>query len=236
MSRSDWIAVIGILIAIIFGIPSVPSFAAGNLALGFVSILLFLVILALTGFLFWFVALPPWTIISHHMRVELLDPDGKDAIARKTIRLRANHGGIQHYAHRNISCDGMLTFEVDSNVSAASHVVEAGDHRVTVAFPNQIGRFKTAATWIEFKLKDTFPADTEGVIVLVDQPIKSLTIEVIYPKDRLPHSGSVRVLYRYSGKEEELSPPEIVDRQVIWTRSRRFRAIPYGEYEISWRW
>ena len=156
MSRSDWLAIAGIALTLIFGIPSIRYFTQGNRALGGLSLFLTFVILALTVYFYWLSRLPPYTVISSHLKVEILNPAGNTARIRKTVVLRPNHHGLEHYAHRNISYDGTATFRVNPEVTLVEHHVAAGDHFIYVRFPHQLRRFSHVSTWLEADQTDTF--------------------------------------------------------------------------------
>jgi hypothetical protein len=234
MQRGDWWALIGIIVAIVLGIPSVPLFAQGNIVLASVALILFMVLLGLTYYTYWIGRLPPWTVMAFHFHAEILDTAGRTARARKTVKLRANHPGLEYYTHRNISADGTVTFQVDGDVTLESQQVIGGDYVVRVRFPTQIKRWSQVNTWLEETCTGTFTTTSEGIIGLVDLPMKRITLEVTLPADR--PSRSARVIYRYSGKEEELDPPTVNGNRLVWTRGYRFRELPFGEYELRWSW
>jgi len=234
MSRADIIGILGILLTLILGIPSIPLFAQGNLALGALTLILALIILGLTGYFHYLSRLPPFTILSHHFNVEILDTEGKQARARKTITIRPNHPGQDHYAHRSFTFDGTVNFRVDPGVRIASQYVAAGDHFVYVRFPSQLKRFKAVTTWIELDCTNSFTSPNEGVLLTVDQPIKVATIEITLPTPKQPQN--VRTIYRYSGKEEEMPKPEVRGQRICWTRSPKWGGLSYGQYEVSWDW
>jgi hypothetical protein len=237
VSRSDVIGLIGVILTIVFGIPAVPLFAEGNIALGVLTIALALIILALTGYVYWRLELPPYTILTHESRIEILDAQGRRAAARKTIALRPNYRGADHYTHRNISCDGAVEFAVDPGVVLVQQQRAAGDYFVTVRFPHQLPCFRKAPpTWIEMLFTDAFLGNNESFSLLVDQPIKMASIEVLFPAARHPVPGSVRAVYRYSGHEEELAPPQLAGNRITMLLARKYRLLRYGEYEVMWRW
>lgn len=236
MQRADWLAIAGFVLTIIFGLPSIAFFQQGNRSLGAVAIFLALLTAGLTLYIYRTITRPPWTVLSHHTRAEIRDRDGEIAVVRKTVRLSPNHPGLQHYTHRNISCDGSAVFTVDSGVRVVTQTVEAGDYHLTVEFPSQLRRFHPVTTWLEATLTAAFTGNREAVILLVDQPIRTATLEILLPEHRPPQAGTVRAVYRYSGKDEKLPPPEVVGSGIVWTRTHRFRCLPFGEYEVSWRW
>ncbi len=238
MSRSDCFAIGGIVLGVISLIPAVPLFSSGNAALGALAVLLAVIILGFTLY-FWLTSkLPPYTVLRHESHIEIADRTGRRASARKTLSLRPNHRGLQFYTHRNISTDGQgVTFTVDPGVTLVQQERHAGDHFVTIRFPTQLRRMSRAPlTWLEIICTDAFMADRESFTLLVDQPIKSVRVEVVLPQDRPPHPDSVRLVYRYSGSEEELERPEIITNRIAWERAHRYRCLRYGEYQLSWRW
>jgi hypothetical protein len=236
MTRADWLGVAGLLVSIILGLPSFSLFARGDRALGIAAIILAGIVLALTWAIRWILQLPPWTIMRHRTRIEVLDPGGKQAVATKTLLLRPNHGGLQHYTHRNISGEGTPVFAVDPAVVLLKQQRSAGDYFVTVEFPHQLRRFEKVTTWLEMRFADAYCGDPENFTLLVDQPMREVSIEVILPESRHPHSDSVMLLYRYSGKEEQLEKPQVQGRTISWTRVHKWRGLPPGEYEIRWNW
>lgn len=233
MSRSDWLAILGIILTVIFGIPTIPLFAKGNIALGFLVLVLFLVTLALTLYHIWKSRLPPYTILCHHGRVDIQDDGGKTALYRKTLTLRPNHPGLEHYTHRNLSADGTLTdFRVNPEVLLENQGVRAGDYYVSIRFFNQLPRGRPVTTWLEATCRDCFTKQREGFIVFVDQPTRAAKVEVVLP--RKPYD--VRAIFRYSGRDQELEAPAITGNSIVWERSQRFMNLPFGEYEVSWSW
>lgn len=234
MTRADWLVLGGVLLFALSVASSVPTLARGSVLLGLIHLVVGLAILSLSIYAYKTLSYPPFTIISHHLLVEILDPLGADARIRKTITLRPNHSGLDHYAHRNISSDGTLTFLVDPNVTMVSHQVVGGDHLVYVRFPYHLRRGQHYQTWLEALCKDAFTSNPEFATLLVDQPIKSATIEIVLPPQRPPQT--VRAVYRYSGLERELPSPEVHENRIIWQRSTNFVGIPPGEYEVRWTW
>jgi hypothetical protein len=234
MSRSDWLAVLGIVLAVVFGIPTVRFFQQGDRALGALTLIVTLIAFCLSLYIVWESRLPAFTVVACHLRLEVYDQAGKTARLRKTVVIRPNHRGLDHYAHRNISADGTVAFTTDPNVVLVDHKVSAGDHSVYVRFPHQLRPFTPVTTWIEVDCRDTFATAPEGVILLVDSPIKKGSIEITLPVVRPPRGS--RAFYRASGKEEELPPPEIMGHQSTWSRSHRLFGLPYGEYEVTWDW
>lgn len=234
MSFVDWLAILGIILALVFGIPTIPLFASGNIALGSLALILALVVIGLTIYLWWLSTCSPYTIISYMMKVDILDTTGKNALVKKTITLRPNQRGLDHYTHRNISADGNVTFAVDPGVTVARNQISGGDHHVEVRFPHQLHFFKHVTTWIQISCVDTFLNNTESAVLLVDMPIKSAIIDISFPAGRPPQN--TKVIYRYSGMEKELPPPTVSGNQITWQYSRRPRSLPYGEHQVSCDW
>jgi hypothetical protein len=238
MSLADALAIAGLILTIIFGLPVIPLFAKGNAFLAAVAAILALISLSLTAIIYRLLSLPPWSIVVNHTRLEVLDHDGHTARVRKTMTIRANEGGLEHYTYRNISCDGAITeVRVDPNVRMERHERTAGDHFVTVRFPHQVGKYKTVTTWLEFDLTDAFTSERESFVLQVDQRTHNAEVEIVLPATRPPRAGSLVAAYRYSGREEELEPPEVVGAQIKWSRKpMRMRRLALGEYAISWSW
>jgi hypothetical protein len=236
VSRSDVLAIIGLVLTVVLGIPAIPLFAKGNAALGALSGLLALVCFALTISMFWWARLPPWTIMSHNLIIDIRDIAGKSTCARKTVKLRSNHPGNKWYIHRNISFDGNVSrdVKVGPDVSVVKLEPWAGDFNVTVEFPTTLRIFESRETWLELEFQNAFsPSRRESVALLVDQPIKAATIQINLPSGVSPIDA--RTIYRSSGREEEVDPPIAQGHQLTWTR-RRWRGLRSGEYEISWKW
>jgi hypothetical protein len=236
VSRSDVLAIVGLVLTVVFGIPAIPLFAKGNAALGALSSFLALACLVLTVGILWWARLPPWTIMSHNLSVDIRDAAGKSTCARKTIKLRSNHPGNKWYIHRNISFDGDASqnVKVGPDVSVVKVEPWAGDFNVTVEFPTTLRIFESRETWLEMEFRNAFaPSRRESVALLVDQPIKAATIQISLPDGVNPIDA--RTIYRSSGREEEVDPPISQGRQLTWMQSR-WRGLRYGEYEISWKW
>ena len=239
MSRADWQFAVGVLLALIFGIPSIPLFAKGNTALGVLTLLLAIIILGLTVYFSSLLRLPPYTVLEHHSHIEVLDASGREARVRKTIVLRPNHRGQKYFTHRDISSDGTdITFTVDPAVAIVKQSKSAGDYHVTIEFPHLLRRMRAApATWLEMTCTGAFTKNLESVTLQVDQPLKRATIEIVLPHQRPPNLDSVKLVYRYSGNEEEQAKPEVNGNRIRWERRAKwFRSLRFGEYEISWRW
>lgn len=237
MTRPDWIGIAGIILTLIFGIPSIPAFSQGNIALGAVILVLAAVMFGLTVYAYWLLTRSPYTVMTNDTRIEILDASGENTRLRKNITLVPNHSGHEHYTYRNFSCDGTIEdVRVDPAVTLIDRHVSAGDHFITVRFSHQLPRFRPISTWIEFDLKDCFTGNAESCITIIDQPTKAATIDVLFPDQRLPHAGSVKAIYHYSGKDEELPRPSIAGSQITWKLSNRVRNLRYGEYEIMWNW
>lgn len=233
MTRADIIAIIGVVISIL-GL--IGAWISESVALAILSIALFLVIIIIVGAYTIYLNLPPWTILKHQLDMELLDEKGERAVATKTLKLRASHGSIKHYIHRNISCDGSVEFSVDPDVEIIHQEREAGDYNVTVEFPHHISRLRSVNTWIKFDFKNSFPANKESNTILIDQPTRSLEIGATFPENRLPHQGTVKIIRRQSGAEKEMAVLELVGNSVSWSTKRRLFGIPNGEYILCWRW
>ena len=234
MWRSEWTLVAGLTVTILLALVSVPVFLQGQQGFGLLALILALLLLAATNYLYRLAALPPYTILNTHTLIQILDP--VHARWRKTITLRANQEDLQHYVHRNLSADGIVheDFRVDPEATLVHQHRLAGDYNLTVHFTKPLRRFSKIVTWIEADLEGTFEGTSEAVILLVDQPIKSATIEIVFPPQRLPIAS--RMIYRYSGREEELKGPRIDGNRIIWAYSVRFGSIRYGAYEARWDW
>ena len=227
MSRGEWISVAGIGVGLFFALP--------KYAPEYLPVALVLVILSVIAYTFWMSGLPPYTVLSHHFNIEIVDPEGREARARKTVTLRPNHPGQDHYAHRDFTLDGSITdIRTDPGVKIVEQYKAAGDHTIYVKFPSHLRRFKPVETWIELDCVDTFTSPNEGAILTIDQPLKKATIEITLPAQKQPRNA--RAIKRYSGKDEELSAPKVMGQRISWSLSRRFRGLPYGQYEVSWDW
>lgn len=233
MTRADIIAITGVVISIL-GL--IGSWISESVALAIWSIALCLVIIIIVGAYTIHLSVPPWTILKHQSELELQDEKGERAIVTKTLKLRASHGSIKHYIHRNISCDGSVEFSVDPNVEIIHQEREAGDHNVTVEFPHHIGRLRSVDTWIKSDLKNTFLANKESITILIDQPTKSLYLRVTFPETRLPHQGTVKIIRRQPGAEKQMAVLDLDGNSVSWSTTRRLFGIPNGEYILCWLW
>lgn len=235
MTRSDWLAVAGIGLSILFGVPTVPFLLHGSPGLAFIALLLAAGVALLTIYLYWYSGLPPWTVLSHHAVLEIRDKDGKTATWRKTLKLRCNYGQLQHYRHRGFVCDGTAgSFRVDPNAKIIQQIHPANIIEVTVEFPGQVKRFGEVTTWLETDCTDTFLDNPEWLTLTVEEPVKSAMMEVLLPSSRPPVSA--KAFYRYAGLEQELPDPQIANNRITWTRTRMLRPIPYGQYKLLWNW
>jgi hypothetical protein len=236
VSRADWLAIVGIIISIALGIPSVPALAQGNLALGLVTLLFALIILGLTIYMYWSSQLPPYTIFCSRNNLTIHDPEGKSATLRQTITIRANHHGLEHYVYRNMSFDGSMSdIKVGPNVTLSYQGGAAGDHNFEVRFPRQLRRFERVTIWYEVTFADSFPSKSEAFVLQIDNPTKEAIIEIFLPKETPPRD--VIAIYVGSGRRVELGDRPIVDSdQISWQRAYKVRHLPYGDYEFRWNW
>ena len=147
--------------------------------------------------------------------------------------LRANHRGVDHYIHRNFSCDGVPRFTLDPNVELVKQDVEAGDHVLTVQFHHPIRCFRKVTTWFEATLDDAFIGSRERLILLIDQKVREVGVEIIFPNDRLPRS--LNAFYRRGGMDEPLPPPELKGDRISLKHRALYR-LPYGEIQVVWTW
>lgn len=237
MARPDWIGVGGIVLALIFGVPSVSVLVQGDLALGAVTLLLAFVILGLTIYIYKTSTASPYTILKNSTHVEIGDDLGKTALLRKSLSLRPNHSGQQFFTYRNISCDGDLAnVRVDPKVELVKHEVQGGDDHITVRFSNHLQKFKPVETWIEVDLRDCFIKDNEGGVVVIDQPTKSVHMDFVFPDNRIPNAAAFTATYRSNGLDEPLNAPVLNGNQASWSFSRRMRNLKGGEYAVMWQW
>jgi len=233
MTRADLFAW-GTLVISVLGL--IGALYSGSIALAILSIILLITILIIVSTYTISRNLPPWTVMKNNSELIFEGEKGERAVVTKNLDLRANHGAIKHYIHRNISTDGNVKFSVDPNVKIINKEREAGDYVVTVEFPNHISRLRTANTWIKFHLENSFPADRESITINIDQPTRNLTVRVVFPKDRLPKTGTIKMIHRQSGSEKEVASLNLDDHSVAWFIKRRLFGIPNGEYVLFWQW
>lgn len=237
MSRPDAWAAAGVVLTLIFGIPSIPIFAQGNAALGAAAVVLAVVVLGLTVYNYTTVTRPPFTILSNLMDVQLNDDAGKLATVLKKKTIRPNHRGLNTYIHRNLSCDGSISGPtVDPDVIVIAHEKAAGDYFTTIRFPHQLARFESVETWIRFDLTDAFLNQNETAGLQVDEPTRSISICLHFNGQRQPDATSLKAIYRSGGRDVELPKPQISNGHINWTFARRWGRLPPGEYEVMWRW
>lgn len=213
------------------------SFFTETTVFAILGILLLIVIISLVIYHSYDVNRPPWTILHHKFTMEITKEDGSEAVAEKSIEVRANHRSLQYFTHRNIGGDGSESdFESDDESSIIDDSSRAGDRQITVKFPNQIGRGKSVQTSLKYKLLDSFPSDFEGIITIIDRPMRELSIVIKFPNDRQPVPGTVGMIRRSMGNEDEVSLPRVNGNTVTWSESHWFRTVKNGDYELSWRW
>lgn len=234
MSVSDWLTLGALVATVAFGILGLQHIRSPDP----VFVGLAVVSLLFAAATYWHSNRPPFTVLDKKYDVVIDDPQGTSATFRKAVELRPNHGHLQQYTHRNLTCDGAFEdIRVNGRVERMPVREIAGDTHVPVRFPYALPRFKTTQTWIETDLTDAFTSPRERAILLVDEPTKRLQVCIDLPEDR--SAREVWAVYRYSGDEEELHDP-VIDKdrnEISWEHSRSWgRTLPNGEYEIGWLW
>jgi len=234
MLKSDWLTVASLVIGLL-GLYASSTTGSGILLV--LSIFILVSFLVLVFYTLWRFNLPSWTVIGRRFELEIMDREGKLAHVIKTHEIRANHSGLIHYRHRNLSCDGVAAnFQPDSISKIITSEKEAGDYNITIAFKHQIERWKSTLTSIEFDFVDSFTDDNEYLIALVPDRSRWLEMEVKFPENRLPKQGTVKMHLLSAGSEAELDPPEVKDRVIKWSIRKRVWNLPTGEYALSWDW
>lgn len=235
MNKSEWLAGASLVVGLI---SLTRSLTTGNITLLCISIVLLVAFVVLLTYIIWRLHLSPWTVIGRTFKVEIMDKEGEKAVWKKIHEIRANHRGNKHYEHRNISCNGSIEkFESDPETRIVDQTIEAGDYKVTVEFDHQIPRGGKIKTWLDIYLDKSYPQKNEFIIALVDKKTQYLEMEIRFPDDRKPKPDTVKMHYMTSGTEIELSPPQMVnDNVVTWSKHRKWRKLPSGEYRLNWHW
>lgn len=238
MTRSDWIGIAGLLVALAFGAPPLLTLLSGEglTAWAAVALTLATLLLIATLFIMVFLRSPNWSVQESRVHVDIGDPAGRFATFRKELVLRANRPGLDTYIHRSISANGSLDFEVDGGVELVKTDEAAHDYSITVRFPHQSRIFETHRTWLKVECVDSFTKSREGYTLQIDYPLKAAFVKIQFPSERKPR----RVLgtYRNSGHRSRLRGV-VFDEEtgvVSWERRSLFGSLPQGDYEFEWVW
>lgn len=242
MSRSDLLTLIGIIVAIIVGIPSfLLLFLTEQQLIGTLILVFALIIIADLLYYFYDVRRPDFTIISYHKKLKILERDGTHARITLHQKLRANHKGLSEFIYRNIRADGEIrNFLVATGPyeKGAGNPVEArkaaGDYIVRQSFPYRLRKWGSIEITLIFELFNSFRGPhREWTGYVVDYKTKVAKIEVYLPSDRpcLSAGGYCRT----GAQQSEIEAPAISDRNVkiVWEHRN---LQPPSNYIIKWNW
>lgn len=238
MSRSDWLALVGLYLALLFGVPSLTITLADKTT----AVVSFFAVVGITlfavGVLFlWQRRSSPWTIVRHEWTITINDVGGRTAVWKKRLLLRSNHlfNPQSVYRHREISLDGALG---DLGVEGAKIVStgrEAGDYFVEVEFPRAVGFWRRVDTSLSVGLIDCFLDDEESVSLIANLPIRSAAIQVIFPSQRLPSMH--QAFYEDAGRRKEvIEGVQVGHRAISWECPAGLFGLKRGNYTIRWMW
>ena len=235
-SRGEIIGIVGICVTLLVGIPAaIALFVGGDVGLAVLTLLLGITLIVVLSLVVYSLHLPNWTVKQRTDVMWIQDTGGVKAVFRKTLQLRANRRGLEHYIHRNIGGDGSTSgYRTERTTKIIQTENEAKNTAITVKFLTAPAWHQVIETYLELDCDQMFTGAEEGLVMHVDQPICRARAEVHFPEGRYP-TGAI-LLYRYN-ESKQLHDPTITDGRVIWeSRARWFGKLPFGSYTLRWWW
>lgn len=234
MQKGEYIALCGILLGVIVGVPSLANilFSQSAAQVVFLS-LLALVVLAGATILLWLYRSSPWSVVRNETVVTIKDADGRSATLRKRILLRSNRSKQRTFRHRNISLDGVLG-DVTSSHSIASVGKEGGEHFFEVDFERDVGFLGKVETELVLPLSNCFCEAEENVVLQPDLPIKEAILRVEFPASRT--AIMAEGYFETAGRRTLVESFHQGGRQIYWRYPSGFLGLKRGRYILHWRW
>jgi len=224
------------ILGIILALPSIIAlFCSPYRATAILGLILGLAIIAFVIIFKWYSSRPPWSIIEYHKILKIKTRSGRTAQITMINKIRANHGGLTEFIHRNIRSDGQIkNFRFGSNPVPVSDITtEAQEFIVHERFAREAHRGEILSSHLTFDLIDSYKEAHNFTGHVPDFFTTKAKIEIHFPKSRPPRNAKA---YRGIGAERcELGVPIIsTDGNVaIWEGAK---LKPGQRYRVEWDW
>jgi hypothetical protein len=232
MTKDRWLAVGGLLIAL----PGFfELFLTGHQTEAALIVLFGFAIVILAWIVQYVFNLPPFSAKSTDVTLEL-DRTGNVSQITKSHDLRPNSETqrlvIRHNGGRGGSKDFRWKGESGS-IEKVEEIKVFADTVVTVLFAPPLSRWKFFKGELSYRLMDSFSDKREFFAHVVEFPAKTLTIKVVFPKER-PCLDAIAAR-RLGAKETRLEDlKRLHDGELVELTLKR---PPVGsEYWIRWNW
>lgn len=170
-----------------------------------------------------------------HVDVTLELEQQSKATLTKAYHAKPNRLGLDSWVHRNIASDGPIAnIRVDGRAVPPGDIrnVFVGHYEVTARFPAPLTAFEPFRCTLSYDLVDSFMAEDESMIYVVDFPTKTAKITVKLPEP-LP-CVSWYAKRQLGGQATKLSVERSPDGHQLILELKRPRIG--SSYEIGWRW
>jgi hypothetical protein len=234
MTIDRWIAVVGLLIAL----PGFfELFLTGHQTEGTLAVLLGFVVVGFAWIIQYILSLPSFSAKSTEVKLELdMDKTGSVARITKHHELRPNTEAQRLVIRHNGGRGGSKEFSWKGESGLIEKVEEIkvfADTVVTVLFAPPIPRWRPFTGALSYHLIDSFLEKREFFAHVVEFPAKTLTIKVVFPKERpcLEATAARRV----GANEKRLDDLKRLHEGELVELTLKRPAVG-SEYWIRWNW
>ena len=121
--------------------------------------------------------------LEHHVKIDLLDSDGKRALQTRTTRFRSLTNGVRDFTD-HLSADGAYE-NIEVEPGTIENVRrEGGDLFITSNFERVLRKDEEVYRTIRATLVDSFVEQSEYWSVRIIVPTDEFTLTIIFPADR----------------------------------------------------
>lgn len=231
-SVDRWIGIAGL----IFGIPGfILAFTTPDKAVAWLAVVLGLVLFAAAFLIRRASRLPPFRMNDVKITLDLKDNLGNEATLRKEYEAVPSYGHLQEMSHRNIAADGGITDLKwnDSPIDPTWIKQILGEYQITARFPGPLPRGKPFKCSLSYNAVSSFLQSQEGMVYVVDFPVRKVNITIRFPADRMCTRASA---FRVQGAGKMPLPDPIVDAQLKTVTVTLRKPQVGAEIEIWWDW